>query len=77
MDKSQPSFRDAAIGGGGGRGPCNFQTKQGLKISISNFRDIDFYGYSEIIKTRNLTIFTVYATIFEQFMAAFHFFLII
>ena len=45
-------------------------------VSVSNTRGIPFYGCSEIILTRNLTIFTVYATIFEQSMAAFHFFLL-
>ena len=31
------------------------------------------YGLSEIIRTRNSTIFTVHATIFGQFTATFHF----
>ena len=35
---------------------------------------IVFYGCSEIIRIRNFTIFTVYDTIFRQFMVAFHFF---
>ena len=37
-------------------------------------RDIAFYGYLEIIWTRNFTIFTLYATNIGQFKAAFHFF---
>ena len=50
------------------------RTKQGPKISVSNIRNIAFYGCSEIIRTRNFTIFTAYARIFRQFMAVFHFF---
>ena len=66
-------------GGGGGAGEAwhphfNFRTKKGPKISVLNIRDIAFYGCSEIIRTRYLTIFTVYAIIFGQFMAVFHFF---
>ena len=49
----------------------NFQIKQGPKFSVSNISDIAFYGCSEIIGTRNFTTLTVYATIFEQFKAAF------
>ena len=52
----------------------NFWTKQGPKISVSRIRDIGFYGCSEIIRTRNLAIFTLYATSFRQFMAVFRFF---
>ena len=63
---------------GGPRGtmvpPLHFWTKQGPTVIVSNTRNIAFYGCSEIILTRNLTIFTVYAIIFEQFMVAFHFF---
>ena len=44
-----------------------------LKLSVSNIRDIAFYGCSEVIRTRNFTIFTVYATIFGQFTAVFIF----
>ena len=70
------------MGGGGGRGWCrrpwpphfNFQTKKGSIMSVSNIRNILFYGCSSW--TRNFTIFTLYATIFGQFMAAFHFFLL-
>ena len=51
----------------------NIQTIQGLKILVSNIKDIDFNRFSEITPTRNSTIFTVYATIFGQFKAAFHF----
>ena len=64
----------------GPEGPCpslphfNFQTKKGPTVSVSNMRGIIFYGCSEIIRTRNFTIFTEYATIFGQFMVAFHFF---
>ena len=52
----------------------NFQTKKGPTVSVSNIRDIAFYGCLEIMRTRSFTIFTVYATSFEQFWAAFHFF---
>ena len=52
----------------------NFRTKQGPKVSVSNIKDIAFYGCSEIMRTRNFTVFTVYATIFGQFMVDFHFF---
>ena len=47
----------------------NFQTKQDPAVSVSNIRDL------EIIRTRNCTIFTVYAAIFGQFTAPFLFFL--
>ena len=71
---------------GGARGPkCpppppppsphfNFRTKQGPTVSFSNISDMAFYRYSEIIRTRNFTVFIVYAKIFGQFTAAFHFF---
>ena len=52
----------------------NFQTKQGPRVLVSNIRHIAFYGCLEIIRTRNFTILTMYAKIFEQFTAAFHFF---
>ena len=42
-----------------------------LTVSLSNIKDIAFYGCTEIIQTRNFTIFTVYATSFRHFMAAF------
>ena len=62
---------------GGSEGPCSprfyFRTKQGPTVSVSNIRDITFYGCLEIIRTKNFTIFTVYATIFGQFTTAFHF----
>ena len=45
---------------------------EGPTISISNTRDIAFYWCSKIILTRNLTIFTMYATSLEQFLAVFH-----
>ena len=51
----------------------NFWTKQGPTVSTSNIRDIAFYECSEITRTRNFTIFTVFTTIFGQFTAAFHF----
>ena len=54
----------------------NFRTKQGPTVSVSNIRDIAFYGCSVIIRTRNFTIFTVYTTIFRQFTAVSHFFLL-
>ena len=68
---------------GGGQGvhaqppsspPLQFSNQKRPKVSVLNIRDIDFYGCSKIIRTRNFTIFTVYAIIFGQFMAAFHFF---
>ena len=52
----------------------SFRTKQGPKVSVSNITDIAFNECSEIMQTRNFTIFTVYVTSFRQFMAAFHFF---
>ena len=61
---------------GGSEGPCSprfyFRTKQGPTVSVSNIRDITFYGCLEIIRTKNFTIFTVYATIFGQFTTTFH-----
>ena len=53
----------------------NSQIKKGPKVSVSvlNIRNIAFYGCSEIIRTKNFIIFTVYAIIFGQFIAAFHF----
>ena len=44
------------------------------ELSVSNIRDIAFYECPEIMRTRNFTIFTLYAISFGQFMAAFHFF---
>ena len=41
-----------------------FRTKQGPTVSVSNIRNIAFNRCSEIIRTRNFTIFTMYATIF-------------
>ena len=52
----------------------NFPTKQGPTNSVSNIRGIAFYWCSEIIRTRNITIFTVCAVIFRQFTVAFNFF---
>ena len=37
----------------------NFQTKKGPTFSLSKIRSIASYGCSEIIRTRNFTIFTV------------------
>ena len=37
-----------------------------IYIYMSNTGDIAFYGRSENIRTRNFTIFTVYATIFRR-----------
>ena len=77
--------RGVATGGDGGQSWAmppppsphfNFQTKKGPKVSVLNITDIAFYGCSEFIRSRNFTIFTVYAIIFVQFMAAFHFFLL-
>ena len=50
----------------------NFQTRQGPQVSVSK---IAFYGCLEIIRTKDFTVFIVDATIFGQFIAAFHFFL--
>ena len=62
----------------GGRGLCppnfNFQTKEGSTVSVSNIMGIAFYRCSEIKRTRNFTIFTVYATFFGPFTADFCFF---
>ena len=68
---------------GGPAGPCppperpphlNFQSKQGPTVLVSNTKDVAFTECSEIIRTRNFTIFNVCATIFGQFAAVFHFF---
>ena len=63
---------------GGARKPWpphfNFRIKQGPTVSVSNIRDIAFYSCSEIIRIRNFTIFTVYATISGKFTTAFYFF---
>ena len=70
--------RGVATVGARGTTTKKVQTKKGPKVSVLNIMDIDFYGCSEIIReiirTRNFTIFTVYAIIFGQFVAAFHFF---
>ena len=50
----------------------NFQTRQGPQVSVPN---IAFYGCLEIIRTKDFTVFTVYATSLGQFIVAFHFFL--
>ena len=66
----------ATGGTGGGHGPphINFRTKQGPAVSFPNIRDISYYGCSEITRTKNLTIYIVYVTIFGQFTVAFQFF---
>ena len=51
-----------------------FRTKQGPTVSVSNIRDIAFYGCSEIMRTTSFTICTV--LIFRQFTVAFYFFLL-
>ena len=56
-----------------GRGHFNLRTKQDPTVSVSNIRNTIFYDCSEIIRTRNFTMFTVHATIFGQFTIAFHF----
>ena len=50
----------------------NFRTRQGPTVSRSN--SFYFIEFSEMIKPKNFTIFTVYTRVFGQFMAAFHFF---
>ena len=67
------------LGGQGGHGSSTSiskqKTKQGPAVSVSNIRDITFYGCSEIIlRTRNFTILTAYVTIFGKFTETFHFF---
>ena len=57
--------------GQGGHGPPIWISEQFQSQTIGIFA---FYWYSEIIRTRNFAIFTVYATIFGQFTATFHFF---
>ena len=37
----------------------NFPTKQGPTVSVSNNRDVAYNECSEIIRTRNFTIFNV------------------
>ena len=46
----------------------NFRIKKGPKVSVLNIRGIAFYRHSEIIRTRNFTIFTVYAIIFSNYI---------
>ena len=70
--------RSHCVCGGGAMGQWfphfSYRTKQGPRVSVSNIRNIAFYGCLEIIQTRNFTIFTMYATIFGRFPATFHFF---
>ena len=68
--------RGVPLGGNGGLVPPPLyptSISEGPTISISNTRDIAFYWCSKIILTRNLAIFTMYATSLEQFLAVFHF----
>ena len=51
----------------------NFQTKKGPTVSVSNIRDIAFYGCLEIIRTRSFTIFTVYVQVLDNFRQLFIF----
>ena len=69
-------------GGGGGRGAgdrgslpshFNFRTKQGPTVSVLIITDVAFYGCSEIMRTRNFTIFSAHAKMFWQFTTSFHF----
>ena len=62
-------------GGQGSYGPShfNFQTKKGPTVSVSNIRDIAFYGCLEIIRTRSFTIFTVYVQVLDNFRQLFIF----
>ena len=69
-------------GGGGARGAMATSLQIPNRIRSNSFsfkhqghRFLDGYCCSEIIRTRNFTTFTVYATIFVQFTAAFHFFI--
>ena len=58
--------------GGHGLLHFNFRTKKGPTVSVSHVRDIVLFGCSGIIgKFHN---FTINATFFERFIAAFHFF---
>ena len=60
----------------GGQGAIHVQFLNQTRSSSFSFKHKGycFYGCSDIILTRILTIFTMYATIFEQVMADFHFF---
>ena len=52
------------------------QGRHGLEDKVQQFRNGVQKRCSEIIRTRNFTIFTAYATIFGQFTTSCHFFLI-
>ena len=71
-------YRDVATGGPGRSWSLhfNFQTKKVPIVSVSNIWEISFYGCLKVTQTRNFIVFTVYATVFEQFTVAFHFFLL-
>ena len=45
----------------------NFQTKKCPTASVSNIRDIAFCRCSEILRTSNVTYFTMCATVYGQF----------
>ena len=64
-------------GGQGGHGPPTSISKPNKVQQFQfNHQGYCFYGRSEIMRTRNFTIFTVHTTIFGQFTAAFYFFLL-
>ena len=77
-EKHVKQRRSDLMGWGGGTSGhvphFNFWTKQDPIVSVLNIKDIAFYGCLKIIRTRNFTIFTLHATIFEQLTGAFHFF---
>ena len=58
-------------GGGGGGGQVSPLQFPKSKTSVSNISDIAFNGCSGIIRTKSFTSFTVYATIFGQYMEEF------
>ena len=67
--ENQINMFDRGVVTGGSSGTMahhfNIRTKEGpTSVSVSNIRNIVFYRCSEIIRTRNFTIFTMYAIIF-------------
>ena len=68
--------RDVATGRPGDHDPSTSISEQNKvqQIQFQTSGILLFYWCSEIIRTRNFTIFTVYAKIFGQFTAAFYFF---
>ena len=77
LSASRIITRGIATGGPGGHAPpppFSLGTTHGLTVSVSNIWDIAFYWCSEIIWTRNFTVFIVYAIIFGQFTTGFDFF---